>query len=107
MHTDLFDNDFSSLASIIARWNNRNLFSQMRKNPYKTDILTAEFPIHSFASSKLSPYSVFCNPTTAVNLFHVGKQYLAFCRAKAAVTRNLIGRKIISSVERSDTRNPF
>ena len=45
------------------------------------------------------------NPTAAVNLFHVGKQYLTFCQAEAAVTRNLIGRKIISSVKRSDTRN--
>ena len=62
-------------------------------------------PLHSFAAGKLAPYSMFRNPTAAVNLFHVGKQYLAFCRAKAAVTRNLIGRKIISSVERSDTRN--
>ena len=50
-------------------------------------------------------HSMFHNPTAAVNLFHIGKQYLTFCKAKAAVTRNLIGRKIISSVKRSDTRN--
>ena len=45
------------------------------------------------------------NPTAAVNLFLVGKQYLTFCTAKAPVTRNLIGRKTISNVKRSDTRN--
>ena len=50
-------------------------------------------------------YGMFRNPTAAVNLFHVGKQYLTFWQAKAAVTRNLIGRKIISNVKRSDTRN--
>ena len=48
---------------------------------------------------------MFRNPTAAVNLFHVGKQYMSFCKAKAAVTRNLIGRKIISNVKRSDTGN--
>ena len=48
---------------------------------------------------------MFRNPTAAVNLFPVGKQYLSFCKAKAAVTHNLIGRKIISNVIRSDTRN--
>ena len=48
---------------------------------------------------------MFRNPTAAVNLFPVGKQYLSFCKAKAAVTRNLIGREIISNVIRSDTRN--
>ena len=48
---------------------------------------------------------MFRNPTAAVNLFHVGKQYLTFWQAKAAVTRNLIGRKIISNVKRSDARN--
>ena len=45
------------------------------------------------------------NPTAAVNLFLVGKQYLTFYKAEAAVTRNLIGRKIISNVKGSDTRN--
>ena len=45
------------------------------------------------------------NPTAAVNLFLVGKQYLTFCTAEDAVTRNLIGRKIISNVKPSDTRN--
>ena len=44
-------------------------------------------------------------PTAAVNLFLVGKQYLTFCQAEAAVTHSLIGRKIISSVKRSDTRS--
>ena len=38
---------------------------------------------------------MFRNPTAALNLFHVGKQYLTLCKAEAAVTRNLIGRKII------------
>ena len=45
------------------------------------------------------------NPTATVNLFHVGKQYLTLCKAEAAVTHNLIGRKIISSIKRSDARN--
>ena len=48
---------------------------------------------------------MFHNPTAAVNLFHVGKQYLTLCKAEAAVTRNLIGRKIISSVKHADARN--
>ena len=48
---------------------------------------------------------MFYNPTAAVNLFHVGKQYLTFCKAEAAVTHNLIGRKIISNVKHSDARN--
>ena len=48
---------------------------------------------------------MFCHPTAAVSLFHVGKQYPTFWQTKAAETRNLIGRKIISNVKRSDTRN--
>ena len=48
---------------------------------------------------------MFGNPTAAVNLFHVGKQYMTFCKAEAAVTRNLIGRKIIPNVKRFDTHN--
>ena len=50
-------------------------------------------------------HSMFHNPTAAVNLFHVGKQYLTFWKAEAAVTHNLIGRKIISNVKHSDARN--
>ena len=50
-------------------------------------------------------HSMFHNPTAAVNLFHVGKQYLTFCKAEAAVTHNLIGRKIISNVKHPDARN--
>ena len=50
-------------------------------------------------------HSMFHNPTAAVNLFHVGKQYLTLCKAEAAVTRNLIGRKIISNVKHADARN--
>ena len=50
-------------------------------------------------------HSMFHNPTAAVNLFHVGKQYLMLCKAEAAVTRNLIGRKIISNVKHADARN--
>ena len=50
-------------------------------------------------------HSMFHNPTAAVNLFHVGKQYLTLCKAKAAVTRYLIGRKIISNVKHADARN--
>ena len=50
-------------------------------------------------------HSVFHNPTAAVNLFHVGKQYLTFCKAEAAVTHNLIGRKLIGLVKHSDARN--
>ena len=38
------------------------------------------------------------NPTAALNLFLIGK-------AEAAVTRNLIGRKIVLNIKRSDTRN--
>ena len=34
--------------------------------------------IHSFAAGKLYHHSMFHNPTAAVNLFHVGKQYLTF-----------------------------
>ena len=34
-------------------------------------------------------HSMFHNPTAAVNLFHVGKQYLTLCKAEAAVTRKL------------------
>ena len=34
--------------------------------------------LHSYA---MSQYSMFHNPTAAVNLFHVGKQYLTFCKA--------------------------
>ena len=50
-------------------------------------------------------HSMFHNPTAAVNLFHVGKQYLTLCKAEADVTRNLIGRKIISNVKHADARN--
>ena len=50
-------------------------------------------------------HSMFHSPTAAVNLFHVGKQYLTLCKAEAAVTRNLIGRKIISNVKHADARN--
>ena len=50
-------------------------------------------------------HSMFHNPTAAVNLFHVGKQYLTLCKAEAAVTLNLIGRKIISNVKHADARN--
>ena len=50
-------------------------------------------------------HGLFRNPSAAVNLFLVGKQYLTFCTAEAAVTHNLIDRKIISNVKRSDTRN--
>ena len=48
---------------------------------------------------------MFGNPTAAVNLFQVGKQYLTFCKAKSTLTPNLIGREIISNVKRPDTRN--
>ena len=47
----------------------------------------------------------FGNPTAAVNLILIGKQYLTLLPAEAAGTRNLIGMKIISNVKRSDTRN--
>ena len=50
-------------------------------------------------------HSMFHNPTAAVNLFHVGKQYLTFWKAEAAVTHNLIGRKIISNVKHPDALN--
>ena len=45
-------------------------------NNNKTHVL-----IHSFAVGKLYHHSMFHNPTAAVNLFHVGKQYLTFCKA--------------------------
>ena len=63
--------------------------------------------LHSFAMGKLYHHSMSHNPTAAVNIFHVGKQYLTFCKAEAAVTHrpNLIGRKIISNVKHSDARN--
>ena len=48
---------------------------------------------------------MFCYPTAAVNLFYVRKQYLAFYKAEATVTCNLIGRKIISNTKHSGTRN--
>ena len=48
---------------------------------------------------------MFDNPTAAVNLFHVEKQYLTFCKTEAAVTHNLIGRKLTSNVKHSDARN--
>ena len=51
-------------------------------------------------------HHMFCNPATAaVNLFHVWKQFLTFCKAEADVTRHLIGRKIILNVKLYDTRN--
>ena len=37
--------------------------------------------LHSFAVGKLYHHSMFHNPTAAVHLFHVGKQYLTFCKA--------------------------
>ena len=61
--------------------------------------------LHSFAVGKLYHHSMFHNPTAAVNLFHIGKQYQTFCKAEAAVTHNLIGRKVISNVKHSDARN--
>ena len=41
----------------------------------------AALHVHSFAVGKLYHHSMFHNPTAAVNLFHVGKQYLTFCKA--------------------------
>ena len=52
-------------------------------------------------------HATFCNPTAAVNLFLIKKQYLMLLQAEAAGTRNLIGRKTISNVKSSDTRNSF
>ena len=65
----------------------------------------AAIEIHSYAAGGNLHHASFRNPTAAVNLFLVGKQYLTLLQAEAAVTRNLIGRKIISIVKRSDTRN--
>ena len=45
--------------------------------PLQTGIL-AICALHSFAVGKLYHHSMFHNPTAAVNLFHVGKQYLTF-----------------------------
>ena len=66
---------------------------------------SAHFQTYTPSQGEHYHRSMFHNPTAAVNLFHVGKQYLTLCKAEAAVTRNLIGRKIISSVKRSDARN--
>ena len=67
------------------------------------------FELHTFlyTPSQQGNYhhSMFHSPTAAVNLFHVGKQYLTLCKAEAAVTRNLIGRKTISNVKHADARN--
>ena len=52
-------------------------------------------------------HATFRNPTAAVNLLLVGKQYPTLLQAEAAGTRNLIGWKIISNVKRSDARNSF
>ena len=41
----------------------------------------AWYVLHSFAVGKLYHHSMFHNPTAAVNLFHVGKEYLTFCKA--------------------------
>ena len=65
-----------------------------------------------YTPSQLGNYhhGMFRNPAAALNLFHVGKQFLTFCKADAAETGHLIGRKTISSVKRSDihvTRFPF
>ena len=60
--------------------------------PYFTHIISHTTLLRS---GETYHYSMFHNPTAAVNLFHVGKQYLTLCKAEAAVTRNLICRKII------------
>ena len=69
--------------------------------PMQRFTLLHTFSAHSFAVGNYH-HSMFDNPTVAVNLFHVGKQYLTFCKAEAAVTHNLIGRKMTSN---SDARN--
>ena len=72
-------------------------------------VMCGVFKTHplSYTPSQRGNYhhSMFHSPTAAVNLFHVGKQYLTLCKAEAAVTRNLIGRKIISNVKHADARN--
>ena len=68
-------------------------------------VYLAQLGLHSFAVGKLYHHSMFHNPTAAMNLFHVGKQYQTFCKAEASVTHNFIGRKIISNVKHSDARN--
>ena len=40
--------------------------------------------VHSYAAGKSITISCSVTPLHAVNLFHVGKQYLSFCKAKAA-----------------------
>ena len=62
-------------------------------------------PVYTPSQRGNCHHSMFRNPTAAVNLFHVGKQYLTLCKAEAAVTRNLIGRKIISNVKHAGARN--
>ena len=72
-----------------------------------TFIQKMAFHVEWYTPSQRGNYhhSMFHNPTAAVNLFHVGKPYLTFCKAEAAVTHNVIGRKIISNVKHSDARN--
>ena len=52
------------------------------KRPTKVSADSSSYGlVHSFAVGKLYHRSMFHNPTAAVNLFHVGKQYLTFCKA--------------------------
>ena len=101
----------------IRRWSvtNRGIFaehsqiffkSEMHRQ-YRRSICETSEIIRPYTPSQRGNYhhNMFHNPTAAVNLFHVGKQYLTLCKAKAAVTRNLIGRKIISNVKHEDSRN--
>ena len=88
----------------MLRCTERGTFAARPKCMYSS-IVYSVHQLHSFAVGKLYHHSMFHNPTAAVNLFHFGKQYLTFCKAEAAVTHNLIGRKIISNVKHSDARN--
>ena len=92
-------------------FNKRETFSIINTLPCQWSLITIRenLPFHPrlYTPSQRGNYhhSMFHNPTAAVNLFHVGKQHLTFCKAEAAVTHNLIGRKIISNVKHSDARN--
>ena len=83
------------------------LHSVYANGVFATNLINCAFLFLFYTPTQRGHYhhGMIRNPTAAVNLFYVGKQYLTFWQAKAAVTRNLIGRKIISNVKPSDTRN--
>ena len=104
---------FLSAILIILHWKIAitSLIYSFHSTPNSRCFVYVHFQSHNAPNlpplhiSETGYYSMFHNPTAAVNLFHVGKQYLTLRKAEAAVTRNLIGRKIISNVKHADARN--